>query len=261
MSNKKFSFLKNSPSLDINYDRETKDISTTDKNNNADFPLKYEGLISELRPNHYPILDKKIISFVVSNFPEISKEIITSLNNLKNTLEKSIDYIEDNSSKIIKKERNFDLSEKYRNNAINLYEISTSIENYIKWMDTQSPDKDNKIEDKSKSIDNSPTKLDEKNISSTKKELNICNDFTEKQPTSFRIDEFNINVEDWNDMIIKTADILIKNYKKSKDLYYSTVQSPNIQSKKSIQNEFRDTIIEMLIEYKIDPVKYSVIIK
>lgn len=258
MANKKFSLLKGI-NQDIKNDEYNENIIVPKENKNIEKVSKYGDLISKAPVNTYPILDKSVISFVVSHFPEVSKDIVSSLDNLKDTLEKSIDYIEDTSSQIIKRDRNFDLSTRYRNNAMNLYEMSISIDDYIKWMDTQS------ISIKENESPQEISKvyfelLDENSFISSDK-LTICNDFTDKEPKYFILDNFNVPVEDWNDLIIKTADLLTKNYKKSKTLYYSNIESPNLPSKKSIQNEFRDTVIEILIEYRIEPTKYSIIIK
>ena len=88
--------------------------------------------------------------------------------------------------------------------------------------------------------------------------LEICSDFTDKNPLYFKLDNSKVKVDDWNDMVIKTADILIKNYKDSKNLLYSNITVPNLNTKKSPQNDFRDTIIEMLLEYKIDLSRYFI---
>lgn len=257
MASKKFSLLKNNSNQEIKNEEQPKILPLSQENKSIEKNSKYSDSILKSPINTYPILDKTVISFVASHFPEVSKDIASSLNNLKNTLEKSIDYIEDTSSQLIKKDRNFELSKKYRENTINLYDISLSIENYITWIDTQSPDYQKNSKEKSERDSTLPNKVDNELI----QELNICNDFTDKEPKSFKLDNFNVSVEDWNDLIIKTADLLIKNYKKSKSLYYSNIPVPNLSPKKSVQNEFRDTIIEILLEYKIDPVKYFIVLK
>lgn len=207
------------------------------------------------KKDDYPIIDTEVIEFISKEFPDTSKEIGNSLTNLKNTLEKSIDYIEDVSSAIIKSERNFTLSRKYRETSIRLHEISIGIEKYIQWMNNlnnsqkfdSTPDNENESEDS--------LPLDDE-ISNYF--LEICSDFTDKNPLYFKLDNSKVKVDDWNDMVIKTADILIKNYKDSKNLLYSNITVPNLNTKKSPQNDFRDTIIEMLLEYKIDLSRYFI---
>ncbi|MCR1950146.1 MULTISPECIES: hypothetical protein [unclassified Clostridium] len=213
-----------------------------------------ETTITEKKDN-YPIIDTEVIEFISKEFPNTSKEISNSLTNLKNTLEKTIDYIEDISSSIIKNERNFSLSGKYRDTSIRLHDISISIEKYIQWM---------KGLNNKATLDSTPDNKDENEDSLPLDDdindnfLEICNDFTDKNPLYFKLDSSKVKVDDWNDLVIKTADILIKNYKNSKDLLYSNITFPNLNTKKSPQNDFRDTIIEMLLEYKIDLSRYFI---
>lgn len=268
MASKKFSLLKSNSNQDAKNEEYPDILPLSHENKSIEKNSKYSDSILKSPINTYPILDKTVISFVASHFPEVSKDIVSSLNNLKNTIEKSIDYIEDTSSQLIKKDRNFELSKRYRENTISLYDISISIEDYITWMATQSSDyqKDSKEKverekEKAEKDSNLSNKVDTKSDTELIQELNICNDFTDKEPKAFKLDNFNVHVEDWNDLIIKTADLLIKNYKKSKSLYYSNITTPALSSKKSIQNEFRDTIIEILLEYRIDPVKYFIVLK
>lgn len=203
----------------------------------------------------YPIIDTEVIEFISKEFPDTSKEIGNSLTNLKNTLEKSIDYIEDVSSAIIKSERNFTLSRKYRETSIRLHEISIGIEKYIQWMNNlnNSQKFDSTPDNENESEDSLPLDDEINNYF-----LEICSDFTDKNPLYFKLDNSKVKVDDWNDMVIKTADILIKNYKDSKNLLYSNITVPNLNTKKSPQNDFRDTIIEMLLEYKIDLSRYFI---
>ncbi|WP_291652224.1 hypothetical protein [Clostridium sp.] len=214
-----------------------------------------EKTITEKKRDDYPIMDTEVIEFISKEFPDTSKEISNSLKNLKNTLEKSIDYIEDISSAIIKSERNFTLSRKYRETSIRLHEISIGIEKYIEWMNSlnNSQKLDSKPNNEDESEDSLPLDNEMNNDF-----LEICNDFTDKNPLYFKLDNSKVKVDDWNDMVIKTADILIKNYKDSKNLLYSNITFPNLNTKKSPQNDFRDTIIEMLLEYKIDLSRYFI---
>lgn len=80
------------------------------------------------------IIDRNIIQYVIENFPSISVEIRNSLINLVNTLEKTIDFIEDKSSAAIKDSRDFDTAESYRSKALALYQVAQGIDEYIDWM-------------------------------------------------------------------------------------------------------------------------------
>lgn len=222
MYNKKFSFLKSS-------------------NENVEAEKKGD----------YPIIDPTVIEFLSKEFPHLTENIIDSLMNIQKTLESSIDSIEDKSNEIIKSDRNFSLSGKYRSSAIRLHEISMSIDKYIKWAKEEIKDS-NIIKD-----ENSNFKDSLNNISNNEDKLYIHDDFTGKHPKSFELDKFNILVEGWEDLIMNTADILIKNYKHNKDLN-TIISEIKTEGKKSIENDFRDTLIEMLTEYKIDPKKYII---
>ena len=269
MTVKKFSLLKR-------FNTFNNEIKNIDKSNVSSETLSYKDNSSNNNLFHeanfhnkyspYPILDKEIMINVAKNFPEPYKDIINALINLKNTIEKSIDYIEDASSNVIKKERNFELSTKYRETSMNLYEISNNIKDYIEWMKdlAKKKEKNNIIENPIKednNADNINNTDNNPNLNLRKTELNICNDFTDKEPISFKIDNYETKVDDWNDLVIKTADTLIKNYKKSKYSTNANIKFPTINSKKSKENDYRDTVIEMLTEYNIEPNRYFINIK
>ncbi|MBX7310055.1 hypothetical protein K4H43_03170 [Clostridium chauvoei] len=228
MANMKFSFLKNSA--------ETTNIEKRDD---------------------YPILDPIVIEFISKEFPDLSKNITKSLNNLKETLESSIDSIEDRSSEIVKSNRDFSLSGDYRSASIRLHEISISIDKYINWVNSNSSLQKSSIENDTEKVIKTTDTITNINIVS-KNELFVFDDFTGKSPKSFELDNLNILVDSWEDLIMKTADTLIKHYKHNKELNLEVPKIDVVDSKKSIQNDFRDTIIEMLLEYKIDPYKYKI---
>lgn len=271
----KFSLLKNSKNENsklkndkINNTNPLEKESSTENNSILSPEIKYDNKMFISKKYDCPILDKDILEFVAQNFPKASNLISNSLMDLKNTIETSIDIIEDTSSKIIKDERNFNLSSKYRDTSISLYEISNNIGSYINWMnDLQKNNFDSKTEDEisfESFSNNLPDELilnkDLSYNNNPNNELNIFSDFTDTMPKSFMIDCKEITVEDWNDLVIKTADSLIKIYRSSKQLSSIEIEVPELSSKKSFQNEFRDTIIEMLIEYNIEPSRYKVIV-
>lgn len=252
--------------------------------------------------NSYPKMEKKVIEFVVNEFPENADNIKIALVNLRDALEGSIDSIEDKSSEIIKHNRNFELSERYRQNSIKLYEISRSVEEYVKWMCKGSnnemvlaepksvvkelpelipsqiesikidQEKKGKIENENgeqKLESNYKTKqnkqLNNKEINKdnipSKKAINIIEDFTGKQPIGFKLAEYEVEVEDWDDIIVKTAEVLTKYYKSPKVIENMKSKRESVKSsgkKKSPQNECRDTIIEMLNDYGVNPNQYKI---
>ncbi|NSA00423.1 hypothetical protein FHU26_000857 [Clostridium beijerinckii] len=74
------------------------------------------------------------------------------------------------------------------------------------------------------------------------------------------MDDNIIDVEDWDDLLVKTAEVLTKQYKKNKNIN-KTMKSIKPVEKKSPQNSFRDTVIDMLTEYKINFDEFKVIVK
>lgn len=275
----KFSLLRNSNNENsklkndkINNPHTLEKNIVSENNSILNSEIKYDNKMFIGKKYDYPILDKDVIEFVSENFPEASNIISNSLMDLKNKIETSIDIIEDTSSKIIKDERNFNLSGRYRDTSISLYKISNNIKSYITWMDSLNndsfiPKAEDEISSENFSLDSSsnlsnnltentslPSNNDDKN------EFNIFSDFTDTSPKSFIIDYTEVIVDDWNDLVIKTADSLIKVYRSSEKISYNKIVIPELPPKKSLQNEFRDTIIEMLIEYNIEPSRYKVMV-
>ena len=83
------------------------------------------------------IIDRTIIQYIIDNFPEMSVNIRQALTNLVDTLENTIDFIEDKSSSAIKNERDFELAESYRDKSKSIYEVVQNIDEYIDWMRTE----------------------------------------------------------------------------------------------------------------------------
>lgn len=219
--------------------------------------------------NNKEILDADLIQYIITEFPDVAEDIRDSLISLRNTLEKSIDFIEDKSSDIIKESRDFQLSGKYRDTNIKLHNISKNITDYSLWMNNelgtienvdttlnQCANSEDAIEEKGEVETNTEELINEED----KEELTyIYDDFTAKNPKAFKLDNHNITVEGWDDMIVKTADILTKHYKQNKNCrILSGSANPKPVHKKSKQNELRDTIIEMLQEYKVNLKNYEV---
>ncbi len=192
-----------------------------------------------------PIIDTKVIEYIINEFPTPTKDIRQSLVNLQVTLEKSIDFIEDKSSEIIKINRDFELSNKYRETCVRLHEISTSLNEYVKWMDV--------IGDKASLIEND--KIKESTLDIYKP---IYNDFTGLTPVRISLNNFSVDVENWDDLIMKTASMLTKNYKDNKESEIIFPEHNTVILKKSHENELRDTVIEMLSEYKISLNDYKI---
>lgn len=217
-------------------------------------------MIEKKDPN---IIDKGLMDYIIDEFPEVAGEIMTSLINLRNTIEKSIDHIEDRSCKTIKNSRDFERGGKYRDTSIKLYERSKEITEFIQWMEEEDKEFRKDLESKNQ-VEEQAKDETEKIEDEEEKEKEIAcivDDFTAKQPISFKLEKHRVNVESWDDMIVKTADILTKFYKHNKNPTIKTMNIIKPIAKKSKQNDLRDTIIDMLQEYNINLNKYKVQIK
>lgn len=208
------------------------------------------------------------IKYVIENFPSMSEEIQRGLLEVSVILENTIDHIEDKSSKLIKDSRNFNLSQEYRDTCISIYEVVENIKGYVKWMKDEG-NKENEIkEDNIKENEEEITSQDdiklkeisENEVNTVNVELEIYKDFSGREPKGFEIDNDIILVDDWDDLLVKTAEILTKQYKQNRnsDILIKPVK---VVEKKSPQNEFRDTVIEMLSEYKISLRDFKIIVR
>jgi len=222
------------------------------------------------RRKNLTLFDVETIQYVIDSFPSMSIEIQSGLNNLAEILEKTIDHIEDKSSEIIKKNRDFKLSKAHRDTSIAIYDVVQNIDEYVNWMKDEYEKNLNKDEVKLNKVkENTEDEFQKKNLEEEiqainneiiGEELEIHKDFSLKEPKALKIDNNLVMVEDWNDLLVKTAEVLTKKYRKNK---YSNKVVSEIKpiEKKSTQNSFRDTVIEMLTEYKINLNDFKVIIK
>lgn len=225
-----------------------------------------ERLTPEEAEKKEDILGLKVIKFVINEFPQVGENIKDALNNLINTLDKSIDIIEDKSTEVIKESRDYKLSSKYRETSEKLYEINKNINEYVNWM-SKNLKKDN---EKTKEIEE--IKVSEKEIEECIDQddikVNDCvkkaiyEDLTSCEPYKFMLEKYEVNVDGWDDTIVKTADILTKNFKYDKNLKINNINKDiKIISKKSKQNDSRDIIIEMLEDHNINLNNFLLYIK
>ncbi|MGL5086745.1 MAG: hypothetical protein ACRC68_13660, partial [Clostridium sp.] len=89
----------------------------------------------------------------------------------------------------------------------------------------------------------------------------IYNDFTSLTPLKFLIDSKSYEVDNWDDLIMKTSSILNTNYKNNKNSNLPLTEHNSIIIKKSRENELRDTIIEFLDEYRINLENFKLLTK
>ncbi|AOR22835.1 viral A-type inclusion protein [Clostridium taeniosporum] len=217
------------------------------------------------RNNDLSILNKDTVKYIIKQFPEMSLKIKESLLNLVNTLENTIDYIEDESSKIIKENRNFSLSESHRKISVEVYGMVKDIDNYAKWISEENLSNKNELCNK-KIIDKEVacSKVDDKKDNKIKenienKGIEIFKDFSLKNPKAFRLNDNVVEVENWDDLLVKTAEILNKKYKENKKL--KPIQNEiKIFNKKSNENMLRNTVIDMLNEYRINLKDFKIIV-
>ena len=214
------------------------------------------------------ILDLEVIKFVINEFPQVGQDIKDALENLIDTLDKSIDIIEDKSTEVIKESRDYILGRKYRETSEKLYEINKDINEYVNWMSKnlkRDNEKNTEIEENNSVINNYEKVNEEEEEEHTKDELIrklIFEDFTGCEPYKLRIEEYEEEVDGWEEMIVRTADILNKNFKCDKNFRSSNVNKDiEIVNKKSKQNDSRDIIIEMLEEHNINLNNFLVYIK
>lgn len=208
------------------------------------------------------LFDSDTIDYIIANFPEMSIEIKSGLNKLAETLEKTINYIEDKSSEVIKNNRDFKVSKAHRDTSIAIYEAVQNIDKYVTWMqyeyEKNMHNQDSELKDYINDeinllIDDSKINIDLGN------EIEVYKDFSSKKPKAFKLDDNLIMVEDWEDLLVKTAEVLTKQYKESKNSD-KIIKEIKPLGRKSTQNSFRDTIIDMLSEYKINFDEFKIVV-
>ena len=236
----------------------------TSEINEVKIEVKEAENTTKMKRKNLSLFDVDTMEYVIKNFPAMSENIENGLLNLSDILEKTIDHIEDKSSELVKENRNFELSQSYRDTSIAIYGMVKNIQDYVLWMKDEyeknnkesEEKKTDKIEEEAESVKDIENRKD---INGSQ-EIAIFSDFTGKEPEAFIIRNDIVNVDDWNDLLVKTAEVLTKKYKKNKNSN-KVVGTFDIADVKSSQNEFRDTAIEMLNEYKISLDQFKVIVK
>lgn len=223
---------------------------------------------SVFRKKNLSLFDVDTIEYVIENFPTMSIEIQNGLNNLADILENAIDYIEDKSSEIIKKNRDFKLSKDHRDTSIAIYDVVENLGEYVKWM--QDEYEKNIKDEKTKLNHKTEDEIQKKQVQEVnedliskilnEKEIEIYKDLSLIEPKAFKVGNNVVMVEDWDDLLVKTAEVLTKQYRENKNSNKIIKKIKPIE-KKSTQNSFRDTVIEMLTEYKISLDDFKIIMK
>ncbi len=242
---KEFFFKRINKSVDLSKKKEEDEEEVEKKN--------------QLNNRDTVIMDRSITKYIIDNFSDIVLDIRDSLINFSDTLENTIDYIEDKSSIAIKDSRNFKLSQDYRDKSIEIYEVVEKINDYVSWIDESYDsvkaeenidyNKENEI------IGNKEKEIDEQGDN----KICITEDFTSKSPKAFKIDNYYFEVSDWKELTVKAADILTKNYKNNNK--HEEISVDEVVLKESIENDFRDSVIDILKIYSVPLNKFYVYVK
>lgn len=257
-------FKKNSNDVVVKTYTEPKAVAE-DNEVNSDSNINTNLNNIEYRKRDLEIMDKKITEYVIKYFPTMSDEIKDSLQGLVNTLEKTIDFIEDQSSELVKHERNFELSQAHRDTSIAIYDHLNKIKDYIEWMQETTEEKQNEKseEKKDKGSSNKVAKNEKKDNMTTDygDAIEIYKDFSGKVPKAFKLEEYFVKVSGWEDLTVKTADLLNKHFQANKESLKVVYQDMKIDESKSKENDIRDSVIDLLNDYNIYLGKFAVFIK
>lgn len=204
------------------------------------------------------IIDRNITKYILDNFSDIALDIRDSLINLADTLENTIDYIEDKSSIVIKEFRNFELSQDYRDKSMKIYEVVEKINDYVAWIDDgyNSAKSKEEIYCREEDVDSVKEQEEKEPFDGS---ICITEDFTSKSPRAFKIDNYYSEVSDWKELTVKAADILTKKYKNNKS--HCEISVDDVVLKESIENDFRDSVIDILKIYSVPLNKFYVYVE
>lgn len=205
----------------------------------------------------YPIIDPKVIDFVVKEFPVEGDNIKLALSNLRSVIENAIDSIEDKSAEIVKRNRDFDTSARYRDNSIRLHEISESIKQYVSWME-ETASKDVEVSTHVESVISRNEEFVEPIQGEVKEHLvlSLDEDFTGKRILGFKLDEHEVEVTSWDDIVIYTAEVLTKNYKGSRGEKIN--EERPLDETISPENKVRNALWEIVNEYGIAAKRFKI---
>ena len=106
----------------------------TSEINEVKIEVKEAENTTKMKRKNLSLFDVDTMEYVIKNFPAMSENIENGLLNLSDILEKTIDHIEDKSSELVKENRNFELSQSYRDTSIAIYGMVKNIQDYVLWM-------------------------------------------------------------------------------------------------------------------------------
>lgn len=212
----------------------------------------------------------KVLNFIKDDFPDKSIDISESLELLKETIDDIIDKLSLKTREAYKT-RNFSLIEKYKEIGMAIDDYENKIENIIDFTAIEQVDisQDDTAEIKLK---NSPDY--QKYLVDNKAEHTLYENFTHIRPFGFKFNTTLIEVKTWQEMFLKTCEILLNKDEKKflqfqdkvymngkKNKYFSTseevLRKPvNISGEIYVEtnlssNSIRNIIVKMLKEYNI----------
>lgn len=168
---------------------EDENISISNEINNTTCDTYQTSHKNSFRRDDLSLFHTNDIEYVINNFPSMSIEIRNSLNNLAETLEDTINFIEDKSSEIIKDSRDFKLSQAHRDTSIAIYDVVENIREYIDWMKDEYEKKINKADENSEKNNVELEKIVDKELvdEDNNVEIEIFKDLTLIEPKGFKI--------------------------------------------------------------------------
>ena len=218
-------------------------------------------------------IEEELYEFLNKKFPKCANDIKEGIELLENILEGTIDIIEEKSGEIVKKERDFNKANEYREkeNIINM--IAIKLQDIKDKLNIEiEPDENLTAEEKEeKEIPNYNEYLVDSNIQHT-----LYEDYTYKRPVTFEVNEEKFNTKDWKDMLLQICNLvanidkdLIMSFPKNQRMngkkvtYFAYKEEDIIRSPRKIgdldlyvstnhsANSIRNIIIRILGEYKI----------
>ncbi len=229
------------------------------------------------------LINEELYEFLIRNFPKCANDLKEGVELLENTVQSSIDIIEEKSGEIIKKERDFNKANEYRKNESKLNSIAIKLGKIMDNLSIESELDDNEtVEEKEKKeIPNYNDYLVDSNIQHT-----LYEDFTHKRPVALEINGVKHEVRDWKDMLLETCNIMacidkniIMNFPNNKRMngkkvtYFAYKEDDIVRAPKKIKslelyvstnhsaNSIRNIITKILREYKISLCDFKVYLR
>ncbi|WP_294378262.1 hypothetical protein [uncultured Clostridium sp.] len=219
------------------------------------------------------LLDNELCDFINRNFPKCANDLKEGIELLENVVQSSIDTIEEKSGEIIKKERDFDKADEYRQKENRLNKIAIKLQEIMDMLNINGQDDDviSPEEKEEREIPNYNDYVVDSNVQHT-----LYEDFTHKRPIAFELLNKKYNVRDWKDMLLQTCNAVSEINKEiimsfpdnqrmngKKVTYFAYNKNDIVRAPRKIDNidlfvstnhsanSIRNIIMNILREYKI----------